>query len=660
MTGHSVHSLLSDSTLIELLHNRAHEQPDLPAYISLKDGLTVDRTLSYAELDQKARAIAVFLRQRFQAGDRLLLMHPPGLEFVEAFWGCLYAGMVAIPVPPPDAFRVKQSGRRLTAIAQDAQAAGVLTVQETMTLCKESMSEGLLGKPDSWILSDTIGFEGAESWTCPPRHAHDVAYLQYTSGSTSSPKGAMVSHGNLTHHCGCITTAGQYRDDAVTLSWMPHYHDYGLVKGILHPVWIGRPAYLMSAVTFLKRPLRWLQAIQRYRVTHSGGPNFAFRHCVAMTTPEDRAALDLSGWHVASCGAEPIVSETMHRFIEAFAPSRFRAEAFYPAYGMAEYTLLIALKPGGERPKDQELDASFLEEGLAQVATTGSSGRRTVVSCGRPVGDTTVVIVDPLTNRRCPTDAVGEIWLAGRSVTQGYWNKPTETELTFHAVIADTQEGPFLRTGDLGFIKDGELYVTGRLKDLIIIRGRNHYPQDIEWTVQQCHPVLRAGNGAAFSVVGEGGEERLIVVQEIERLKDPLDLQELIGQVRQAVAEHHDVSADTILLIKAGTIPKTSSGKIQRQACRQAFNAHELTVVIQDTLTSASSDTVPVMAVTGKFRALPESERKSFLEGYLERMISGLLGCEAGQVTGQSQPVLFTQINGNDQISELFPNRLRA
>ncbi len=635
MIGHSVHSPPSDSTLIELLHKRAHEQPDLPAYVFLKDGLTVDGTLSYAELDRRARAIAWFLRQRFQTGDRLLLMHPPGLEFVEAFWGCLYAGMVAIPVPPPDAFRVKQSGRRLTAIAQDAQAAGVLTVQETMTLCKESLPDGLLGKPDSWILSDTLGCEGEESWTGPPTRADDLAYLQYTSGSTSSPKGAMVSHGNLTHHCWCITTAGQYRDDAVTLSWMPHYHDYGLVKGILHPVWIGRPAYLMSAVTFLKRPLRWLQAIQRYRVTHSGGPNFAFRHCVAMTNPKERAALDLSGWHVASCGAEPIVSETMHRFIDAFAPSRFRAEAFYPAYGMAEYTLLITLKPGGERPKDQELDASFLEEGLVRIATTASSGRRTVVSCGRPVGDTTVVIVDPLSHRRCPSDAVGEIWLAGRSVTQGYWNNPKETEQTFHAVIADTQEGPFLRTGDLGFIKDGELYVTGRLKDLIIIRGRNHYPQDIEWTVQQCHPVLRAGSGAAFSVVGAGGEERLIVVQEIERLKDPLDLRELVGQIRQAVAEHHDVLADSILLIKAGTIPKTSSGKIQRQACRQAFHTHELTVVMQDTLTSASSDTAPVTAVTEEFRALPESKRKSFLEAYLEQMMSGLLGCETGRLKGQ-------------------------
>ena len=614
---------------------RAREQPHLPAYVFLKDGLKVDRTLSYAELDRRARAIAWFLRQRFQVGDRLLLMHPPGLEFVEAFWGCLYAGMVAIPVPPPDAFRVKQSGRRLTAIAQDAQAAGVLTVQETMALCKEFVSEGLLGTKDSWVLSDAVGFEGAERWTCPPGHVDDVAYLQYTSGSTSSPKGAMVSHGNLRHHCGCMTTAGQYGDDAVTLSWMPHYHDYGLVKGIIHPVWIGRPAYLMSAVTFLKRPLRWLQAIQRYRVTHSGGPNFAFRHCVAMTNSEDRAALDLSGWQVASCGAEPIVSETMHRFIEAFAPSRFRPEAFYPAYGMAEYTLLIALKQGGELPKNQELDASFLEEGLVRVATKECSSRRHVVSCGRPVGDTTVVIVDPLSNRRCSPDAIGEIWLAGRSVTQGYWNKPKETEQTFHAVIADTQEGPFLRTGDLGFIKEGELYVTGRLKDLIIIRGRNHYPQDIEWTVQQCHQILRAGCGAAFSVVREGSEERLIVVQEVERLNDSLNLRELVGQVRQAVAEHHDVSVDTIVLIKAGTIPKTSSGKIQRQACRQAFDAHELTVVVQDTVKRASSDRGPLMVVTDEFRALPESERKTFLESYLERLVSGLLGCEIGRVKGQ-------------------------
>ncbi len=627
MTTPSSPNLPSRQTLIDVLRSRASEEPEKPAYVFLKDGISPDHTLTYAELDRRARSLAVFLSRRFREKSRLLLMYPPGLEFVTAFWGCLYAGMVGIPIPPPDTFRIKQSAGRLTAVDQDAQAAGLLTVQDTIALCRETRHQGLLGDSDQWIATEALDSADADSWRPPAREGSDLAYLQYTSGSTALPKGAMVSHGNLMHQCRYITRAGGYDEAAVTLSWMPHYHDYGLVKGILHPMSIGRPAYLMSAVTFLKRPLRWLQAIQRYRVTHSGGPNFAYRHCIAMTTPEDRLQLDLSAWRVASCGAEPIFHQTMEDFITAFAPAGFTAEAFYPAYGMAEYTLLISLKPAGERPHVWSIDARALEQGVVRPATAARTVARAVVSCGRPVGDTVAAIVDPVTKQRCREDQVGEIWLAGQSVTQGYWNRPQETEDIFHAVIDGTGEGPFLRTGDLGFVRDGELYVTGRLKDLIIIRGRNHYPQDIEQTVQQCHPSLRKDSGVAFSVVVEQ-EEALVVVQEIERETNGADPEEVAGFIRRAVADQHDLEVMTVVLVKSGSIPKTSSGKIQRGACRQAFLAGNLPYVGVSRIHRPPARSVSDMVSIADLVSLPDKERRAWLESYLTKTIAALLGRE--------------------------------
>ena len=350
----------------------------------------------------------------------------------------------------------------------------------------------------------------------------------------------MVSHGNMTAQSRCITEAGGYDGQSVTLSWMPHFHDYGLVKGIIQPAWIGRPAYLMSPLTFLKRPLRWLEAIHRYRVTHSGGPNFAYRHCIEAIPVEDRAKVDLSGWEVASCGAEPIASDTIDRFAEAFAPAGFRREAFSPAYGMAEFTLLISLKRQGLLPTVQALDPAALEQGVVSRAKPEAEPVRQVVGCGVPVGDTKVIIAHPETLSHCAAQQIGEIWLAGASTAQGYWNNPEETARTFGAMLRDTGEGPFLRTGDLGFVKDGEVFVTGRLKDLLIVRGRNHYPQDIERTVEQCHALFRVGGAAAFSVQ-EAGEEVVVVVQEVERQSAALAIDELAAAIRAAVSEHHDL-----------------------------------------------------------------------------------------------------------------------
>ena len=622
----------SDDSLIHVLRARAAGEPDQPAYIFLQDGITPDNSLTYAELDRRARAVAVFLSRTFRPKDRLLLMYPPGLDFVTAFWGCLYAGVVAIAIPGPDVFRMKQSAGRLAAIGDDAEAAGLLTLQKTIFLCRETRYDGLMADPDQWIATDQLDQESADLWEPSATEPSDLAYLQYTSGSTARPKGAMVSHGNLSHQCRYITAAGGYHEGSVTLSWMPHYHDYGLVKGILHPVSIGRPALLMSAVTFLKRPLRWLQAIQRHRVTHSGGPNFAYRHCVTMTTPEERSLLDLSGWQVASCGAEPIFQDTIDRFVAAFAPAGFRAQAFYPAYGMAEYTLLISLKRAGEPPRILSVDARVLEQGRVSTGTCEGSARRDVVSCGRPVGDTVVAIVDPQTGRQCDPDQVGEIWLAGQSVTQGYWNRPEETEATFRAAIKESGQGPFLRTGDLGFVRDGELYVTGRLKDLIIIRGKNHYPQDIERSVQLCHPSLHAECGVAFSIE-EDNEEALVFVQEVGRRDTGINRETLADLIRRTVADQHDVDLAAIALVKPGTIPKTSSGKVQRGACRQAFLAGSLPYLSLHRPTRIVVDQQPLSADI--LLASPETERFPTLVSSLTKRVADLLGRDRRQVADE-------------------------
>jgi amino acid adenylation domain-containing protein len=567
-------------TILDVLRWRAEHQPDQTAYVFLRDGVSGDTLLTYGELDAKARAIAGYLQSRFKPGEPLLLIYPPGLDFVQAFWGALYAGLIAVPVPPPDAFRLKSSVARLQRIAENVCPAGALSTGQILALLREQGEAGGSIRLDDWIMLDDRGPDASSCRTSACSAPSTLAYLQYTSGSTSTPKGVMVSHGNVVAQSRCITEAGCYDAESVTLSWMPHFHDYGLVKGIIQPAWIGRPSYLMSPLTFLKRPLRWLEAIQRFQITHSGGPNFAYRHCVETIPAEDRTDLDLTGWKVASCGAEPIAPDTIDRFVDRFAPAGFRREAFFPAYGMAEYTLLISLKHEGVLPTVQSLDPVALEQGVVRSAEPSASPVRQVVGCGVPVGDTKVVIVHPETLSRCAAHQVGEIWLAGASTAQGYWNNQDDTSRTFGATLRDSGEGPFLRTGDLGFVKDGEVFVTGRLKDLLIVRGRNHYPQDIERTVERCHALCRAGGAAAFSLP-EDGEEAVVVVVEVERQTELSMVEELAGAVRSAVSEDHDLHVATVVFIKAGTLPKTSSGKVQRRACREQFLAGRLSTIGQ-------------------------------------------------------------------------------
>lgn len=568
------------TTLIDVLHWRARHQSDDRAYTFMVDGETEGPALTYGQLGRQARAIGAWLQQHGTPGERALLLYPQSLDVMTAFYGCLCAGVIAIPVPPPEASRLKRTLPRLQAVAKDAQASFVLTTRAIISLIDEFRSEIPEFQAMRWLATEDVAPDLAEEWQDPGVGTETLAYLQYTSGSTSTPKGVMISHGNVMSHCAYLKEACEYTDESKTVTWMPYFHDYGLVEGLLVPVYNGTPCYVMSPFSFIKNPFRWLHIISRYRCTHSQAPNFAYDQCVRRVGPEQRAELDLSCWRAAGNAAEPINPEVLERFFQAFAPGGLRREALCPAYGLAEATLLVSFSPTSKEPVLCNAEAAALEKGRVVEADGTQALTRTVAGCGRRVSQTQIVIADPETLRKCGPNEVGEVWVAAPGVAQGYWNRPEETEQIFQAHLADTGEGPFLRTGDLGFLRDGELFLNGRLKDLIIVRGANHYPQDLEWTVQRSHPALRAENGAAFAVEADG-QERLVVVQELERRHRGVDLAEVIAAIRTAVSEEHEVELHALVLVKAGSILKTSSGKIQRQGCAAAFLSGRLTVVAE-------------------------------------------------------------------------------
>jgi acyl-CoA synthetase (AMP-forming)/AMP-acid ligase II len=557
---------LSPETLIELLRRRALQQPEQRAYTFLLDGETAERHLTYGELDRQARRIAALLQSRCREGERALLLYPPGLDYIAAFFGCLYAGVIAVPAYPP---RNDRALPRLQAIIQDAGAALVLSTEALLSKI-DSMFKRAPELPVLKSMATDRFIEGEERWRAPAVHPDHLAFLQYTSGSTGTPKGVMLTHRNLLHNEAAIYERFGHADDSIVVSWLPTYHDMGLIGGMLQPLYGGFPCILMAPASFIQRPLRWLQAISRYRATTSGGPNFAYDHCVRNIPPEQKAELDLSCWTLAFNGAEPVRRETIDRFAAAFAPCGFRREAFYPCYGLAEASLIVSGGRKGIVPPAQYLDKSALEQNRVVPA---SEEAVSFIGCGKTLEDQQIVIADPESARRCAADEVGEIWVKGPSIAKGYWSRLKETEETFRAFLPDTGEGPFLRTGDLGFLKEGVLFVTGRLKDLIVIQGRNHYPQDIERTVEQSAAILRAGCGAAFSIE-VGGEERLGVVQEVDFRQTPDE--KVLGAIRLAVAREHELEVYAVVLIRAGTLPKTSSGKIQRRLCRSKFLANDL------------------------------------------------------------------------------------
>ena len=564
------------STLVEMVRHRARTQPKDIAFCYLVDGELEQVDLTYEELDRQARAIGAWLMSRGLAGERALLLYPAGLEFIAGFLGCLYAGVVAVPVYPP---RRNRSMARIEAIADDAEAKVALTTDIVLSRVECLIDETPNLKQLTWLDTCHVPAGMDQQWQLPDIHGETLAFLQYTSGSTGTPKGVVLNHANLVHNSALIAHAFEHTRTSLGVFWLPSYHDMGLIGGILQPIYVGRTNVLMSPMTFLQKPFRWLSAITRFHATSAGGPNFAYEHCIQKVTPEQQKQLDLSSWKLAFNGAEPVRAETLRRFAEKFAPCGFRAESFYPCFGLAEATLIVSGGYVAKPPIIRSFDAAALAQGKVLEVASGGPTARDLVGCGQTLPDQTIVIANPETRTTCAADEIGEIWVSGPSMAQGYWKRPDVTEAMFHAHLQDTGDGPFLRTGDLGFMRDGELYVTGRLKDLIILRGVNYYPQDIELTVQRCHPRLRADNGAAFAVEKDG-REQLVVVSEVERHKQG-QFGEVFQAIRRAVAGGHDLNVDAIVLIRAGTVPKTSSGKIQRHACRQSYLDGTLDVVGQ-------------------------------------------------------------------------------
>ncbi|HEY9809674.1 MAG TPA: AMP-binding protein [Halomicronema sp.] len=555
------------STLVEILQQRASSEPAQIAYTYLANGETPEDRLTYQQLDCKAKAIAAYLQSCISPGDRAVLIYPQGLEFLAAFFGCLYAGVIAIPTPAPEASNLKRSLPRLLSIIEDSKTAAILTTTSLQSQLINHFAEFEINQQIRWYATDTIAEKLSEKCSEPVINTDTIAYLQYTSGSTSTPKGVILTHKNLICHLADLQQAGGYDNNSITVTWMPYFHDYGLVEGLLQPLYNGTTCYLMSPFAFIKKPFNWLQAISRYKATHSQAPNFAYDYCVRQIRAEQRDKLDLSSWQAAGNGAEPINPEVMESFCKTFASCGFRFHAFAPGYGLAEATLVVTIS----RKKESPVFCNFSAEELTKNRIIEDSNGKKLAGAGRLLQNTKVAIVHPETFTQCAANEIGEIWVTSRGVAQGYWQRPDVTKETFQAYLADTKEGPFLRTGDLGFIKDGELFVTGRFKDLIIIRGENYYPQDIEWIVEKSHPALRSAAGAAFSVEIDGTEQ-IVIVQEIERSAGKtLNSVEVITSIRKAIAEELELPVYGVVLLKRGTIPKTSSGKIQRQACRAAF-----------------------------------------------------------------------------------------
>jgi acyl-CoA synthetase (AMP-forming)/AMP-acid ligase II len=577
------HPAALPANLVDVLIRRAEETNAQLAYRFLADGESEEICLTYGELATRTRQVAATLQAAGCEGERAMLVYQPGIDYVVGFLGCLLAGVTAVPAYPPDPFRMERTFPRFQAIVADSRPAAILSTSNILDLAGDIFDAFPEFAGIARFATDALPIDPATSWRRTEITADTLAFLQYTSGSTADPKGVMLTHGNLMANLELIRHGFAMDETSVGLIWLPPYHDMGLIGGILGPLYIGRPCTLMSPLDFLQRPVRWLNALSKYGGTVSGGPNFAYDLVARKVTPQQKANLDLSKWRVAFNGAEPVRKETIERFSAAFAECGFRKEAFYTCYGLAEATLIVTGGTALTSPVYTSVSATELGRGRAVRVEEGAGDAQPLVGCGKSLLDQIVAIADPETGERCPADVVGEIWVAGHSVAQGYWQKPEESERTFRASLPG-DDRKYLRTGDLGFLDAaGNLFVAGRIKDLIIIDGRNHYPQDIELTTERAHPAIRPGCTAAFPVT-EGGQERVVITVEVgkgyrpapgaprpEQDGGPLDPAEVIAAVRKAVAESHDVRAYAVVLLKPGAAPKTSSGKIQRRATKASY-----------------------------------------------------------------------------------------
>ena len=550
-------------SIVDLSRRWAATTPGALAFVSLRDGEDEEARVTVAELDSSARTMAAFLQRRTSPGDRILLAYPSGIEFVSAFLGALYAGLVPVPVSLP---RHPRNLARFQAIAADCGARLGLTDRATAPKLHDWQASDDAGSLE-WLSTDRDLEISPESWQPTPIESTTLALLQYTSGSTGSPRGVMVTHGNMLANARAIGRAFEHSERTIVVGWVPLFHDMGLIANVIQPLYRNIPSILMSPVAFLQKPHRWLSTITKYRATTSGGPNFAYELCCERVTEAQRATLDLSSWDVAFNGAEPVRAQTLARFAETFGPCGFRRDAFCASYGLAESTLFATGGPKGSQ-RVVCVDEASLGRGRVVKVPADSPKSNAIVGCGRSQEEAR--IVDPHTCVPCEDGTIGEIWLRGPSVASGYFGQPTLSDHTFGGQIAGESGPPYLRTEDLGFMQGDEVFLTGRRKDIIIIRGQNHYPQDIEYTVARSNAALEPGGGAAFSIEEENAE-CLIILQEISRELEAGEIDAIFTDIRRAVTRNHDLQVHAIVLLAPKTIPKTSSGKIQRGLCRSRF-----------------------------------------------------------------------------------------
>ncbi|HHF7366852.1 TPA: thioester reductase domain-containing protein [Legionella bozemanae] len=577
------------TSLVDLLEKKAEKNPDFPLYTFINKKIQESKSLTYRELADQAKKIASVLCDVTQPGDRALIIYPPGLDFIAAFFGCLYAGVIAVPSYSP---ATTDWAKKFQHIIKNSDACVILTTKELAQQIKKYKEYEQLRCiiPEDWV-------NAIETWSHPSFKEDHIALLQYTSGSTGKPKGVMISHGNLLHNLFVIGKANSLTAEDISVSWLPHYHDMGLIGGILQPVFSTIPVKLMSPLTFLHRPAIWLETMTYYRATATVAPNFAYDLCVSKVTEEEKSRLDLSSLQCAMSGSEPIRKTTIERFLQRFASCGFSPEAFYPCYGLAESTLMVT---GGRRKQgidSQWVDKKTLNQNKVLYCDETHPDAHSLINCGQPVDGCSLAIVNPQTLQECPERVVGEIWVAGKSVAQGYWQLPKDSKHYFDARIAH-KEHSFLRTGDMGYLDQGALYVTGRLKDLIIIRGCNYYPHDLEDTIHTCHPYLREHGCAIFSVE-ENDSELLVIVQEIKKQVQGLNLEEIIRTIRGNLRQMHGIDADVVVLVEPKSVPKTSSGKTQRLLCKKKYLEGSLGIICIDKLVKKEVEK-PVKTINSK------------------------------------------------------------
>ncbi len=577
------------TTIASVLQYRGIHQADELACLFIGANQKEDE-ITFGALHSRAESIAAVLQKKIRPSDRVLLLYQPGIEYIASFFGCLYAGVIPVPAYPPDSRNLK----RLVAIMKDAQAVYALSTSKIVdyvnNLSNNSISNEVRKQSVAfletitWIPTDTILTEKENAYQQIERMAEDIVFLQYTSGSTGNPKGVMLTNENVMNNLSVTKKSFSYEADTYTVSWLPPYHDMGLIGGILQPIYSGTGFTAMAPMTFVKNPSLWLEAISKQKNKGgviSGAPDFAYELCIRKIDTEKLAALDLSNWKVAFSGSEPVKKETLTNFYEKFASTGFTMESFFPVYGLAEATLLVSSGAVQTLPKTIHLDKTTYENHSVQIAKTNDpETSMTFVCCGSKQEGHEVRIVNVERETVSPIHEIGEIWLKSASIAKGYWNKEALTETAFNAYTKDTNEGPFFRTGDMGFMMDNQLYISGRLKDMMIIRGKNHYPQDIETAVQSAHESLRSGCGAAFSI-DSNGEEKLIITQEVKReFMRKIDPEQIKQLINSSVLSAYGVQAMDIVLTKPSALPKTSSGKLQRKAAKEMYLNNQLTTTV--------------------------------------------------------------------------------